>query len=67
MKSGEQKVVKIEAPSAEISSLAIIKLLDRLTQSVMVLHVKFVQNVAIDDLKLSPIRYDKECSNIHKK
>ena len=43
MKPGEQKIVKIEAPfTDEISSLAIIKLLDRLTQNVMVLKVKFV-------------------------
>ena len=43
MKPGEQKIVKIEAPfTDEISSLAIIKLLDKLTQSVMVLKVKFV-------------------------
>ena len=34
MKPGEQKVVKIEAPfTNEISSLAIIKLLDKLMQS----------------------------------
>ena len=38
MQLGEQKVVKIEAPFMdEISSLAIIKLLDKLTHSVMVL------------------------------
>ena len=38
MKPGEQKVVKIAAPFMdEISSLAIIKLLDKLTRSVMVL------------------------------
>ena len=43
MKLGEQKVVKIEAPfTDEISSLAIIKLLDKITQSVIVLKVKFV-------------------------
>ena len=51
MKPGEQKVVKIEAPfTDEISSLAIIKLLDKLTQSVMVLKVKFVQNVTMLDM-----------------
>ena len=51
MKLGEQKVVKIEAPlTDEISSLAIIKLLDKLTQSVIVLKVKFVQNVTMLDL-----------------
>ena len=43
MKPGEQTVVKIEASfTDEISSLAIIKLLDKLTQSIIVLKVKFV-------------------------
>ena len=43
MKPEDQKVVKIEAPfTDEISSLAIIKLLDKLTQSIIVLKVKFV-------------------------
>ena len=43
MKPGEQKIVKIEVPFTDkISSLTIIKLLDKLTQSVMVLKVKFV-------------------------
>ena len=42
--------VKIEAPiSDEISSLAIIKLLDKLTHSVMVLKVKFIQNMTVLD------------------
>ena len=42
LKPGERKV-KVEAPfSDEISSLAIIKLLDKLMHSVMVLKVKFV-------------------------
>ena len=41
MKPGEQEVVKIEAPfTDEISSLAIIKLLGKLTQSVIVLKCK---------------------------
>ena len=40
MKPGEQKVVKIEAPfTDEISSSAIIKLVDKLTQSIIVLKV----------------------------
>ena len=48
LKPGEWKIVKIEAPfSDEISSLAIIKLLDKLTHSVMVLKVKFIQNMAM--------------------
>ena len=43
MQLREQKVVKIEAPfTDEISSLAIIKLLNKLTQSVIVRKVKFV-------------------------
>ena len=51
LKPGEWKNVKIEAPfSDEISSLAIIKLLDKLTHSVMVLKVKFVQNMAMLDM-----------------
>ena len=51
MKPGEQKVVKVEAPfTDEISSLAIIKLLDKLTQSVIMLKVKFTQNITILDM-----------------
>ena len=51
IKPGEQKIVKIEAPfTDEISSLAIIKLLDKLTHSIMVLKVKFVHNVAMLDM-----------------
>ena len=44
-------IVKIEAPLAdEISSLAIIKLLDRLKHSIMVLKVKFTCNIAMLDM-----------------
>ena len=51
LKPGEQKIMKVEAPfSDEISSLAIIKLLDKLTHSVMVLKVKFVWNMAMLDM-----------------
>ena len=51
MKPGEQKIVKMEAPYPdEISSLAIIKLLDELTHSVMVLKVKFIHNIAMLDM-----------------
>ena len=51
LKSGERKIVKVEAPfTDEISSLAIIKLLDKLTHSVMVLKVKFVWNMAMLDM-----------------
>ena len=43
--------MKVEAPfSDEISSLALIKLLDKLMHSVMVLKVKFVQNMAMLDM-----------------
>ena len=52
MKLKEQKLVKVEAPfSDEISGLAIVKLLDKSTQSVIVLKVKFAQNTAILDMK----------------
>ena len=53
MKPKDQKLVKVEAPfSDEISGLARVKLLDKSksTQSVMVLKVKLVQNMAILDM-----------------
>ena len=51
MKPKEQKLVKVEAPfSDEISGLAIVKLLDKSTQSVIVLKVKFAWNIAILDM-----------------
>ena len=51
MKPGEQKIVKVEASfTDEISSIAIFKLLDKLTQIVIVLKVKFVQNIAMLDI-----------------
>ena len=51
MKSGEQKIVKIEALfTDEISSLAIIKLLNKLTHSIMVLKIKFICNIAMLDM-----------------
>ena len=51
LKPGEQKIVKVEAPfTDEISSLAIIKLLDKLTHSIMVLKVKFARNIAMLDM-----------------
>ena len=51
IKPGEQKIVKVEAPfTDEISSLAIIKLLHKLTQSIMVLKVKFACNIAMLDI-----------------
>ena len=51
LKPGEQNVVKVEAPfTDEISSLAIIKLLEKLTHSIMVLKAKFSCDVAILDM-----------------
>ena len=51
LKPKEQKLIKIEAPFLdEISGLAIIKLLDKLTQSIIMLKVKFMQNVAMLDM-----------------
>ena len=48
IKPEEKKLVKVEAPfTDEISSLAIVKFLDKLTQSVIMLKVKFLQNVAM--------------------
>ena len=51
LKLKEQKLIKIEAPFLdEISGLAIIKLLDKSTQSVIMLKVKFMQNSAMLDM-----------------
>ena len=51
IKPGKQKVVKVEAPfTDEISSLAIIKLIDKLMHNIMVLKVKFVHNIAMLDV-----------------
>ena len=51
LKRKEQKLVKIDAPfSDEISSLVIIMLLNKLTQSVMMLKVKFIRNATILDV-----------------
>ena len=45
---GENKLVRIKAPfSDEISSLAIVKLLDKLTQGVIMLKEKFLRNTAM--------------------
>ena len=47
MKSKEQKLIKIEAPFVdEISGLAIVKMLDRKAQDMMVLKLKFMWNSA---------------------
>ena len=51
MKPGEQMIVKIEAPfTDEISSLPVIKLFDKLTQSIMVPKVRFICNIAMLDM-----------------
>ena len=51
MKLKEQKLLKVDAPfSDKISGLAIIKLLDKPTQSIMMLKVKFTRNAAILDV-----------------
>ena len=51
IKPGEQKIVKVEAPfTDEISSLALFKLLDKLTHSIMVLKVKFACNTTMLDM-----------------
>ena len=51
LKLKEQKLVKIDAPfSDEISGLAIIKILDKPTQSIIMLKVKFMRNAAILDV-----------------
>ena len=51
LKPGVWKIIEIEAPfTDEISSLAIVKLLDKLTHSVIVLKVKFVWNMAMLDM-----------------
>ena len=51
IKPGENKLVRIEAPfTDEISSLAIVKLLGKLIQSVIMLKVKFLRNTAMLDI-----------------
>ena len=51
MKPKEQKLVKVEAPSIdEISGLAIVKMLDKLMQSTMMLKVKFIWNLVMLDI-----------------
>ena len=47
IKLGEQKIVKKAPFTDEISSLAIIKLLDKLTHSILVLKVKFTHNIVM--------------------
>ena len=51
LKPKEQKLVNVEAPfSDEISGLVMVKLSDKSTQSVIVLQVKFAQNVVLLDM-----------------
>ena len=52
MKLKDQKLVKIEAPFMDvILGLAIIKILDKNVQRTMMLKLKFVQNLAILDVR----------------
>ena len=51
LKPKEQKLIKIEAPFLdEISGLATIKLLDKSTQSIIMLKVTCMQNIAMLDM-----------------
>ena len=51
IKLGEQKIMKAEVPfKDEISSSAIIKLLERISQSVIMLKVKFTWNITMLDI-----------------
>ena len=56
LKPKEQKFIKIEAPFIDkISGLAIIKMLDRKTQNIMMLKLKFVWNLATLDVTNSSL------------
>ena len=56
IKPGEHKLVREEAPFTDrISSLAIVKLLDKLTQSVIMLKVKLLGNIAMLDITNSSL------------
>ena len=51
IKPGENMIVRIESPfTDEISSLAIVKLLDKITQSIIMLKVNFLRNTAMQDI-----------------
>ena len=51
LKPKEQKLIKVEAPFVdEISGLAIIKVLDKNAQNIMMLKLKFTWNLAILDV-----------------
>ena len=56
IKPKEQKLIKAEAPFIdEISGLAIIKVIDKNTQSTMMLKLKFIQNSAMLDIPNSSL------------
>ena len=51
IKPREQKLIKVEVPFIdEISGLAIIRILDKITQSMMILKLKLTQNLAMLDI-----------------
>ena len=51
LKPKGQTLIKLEAPFVnEISGLAIVKILDKLTQSTIMLKVNFTQNLAMLDI-----------------
>ena len=51
LKPGENKIVRMEAPfTDDILSLAIVKLLEKTTQSVIMLKVNFLRNTAMLDI-----------------
>ena len=51
LKPKEQRLIRVEAPLIdEISGLVIIKVLDKNTQSTMMLKLKFMQNLATLDI-----------------
>ena len=64
LKPRKQKLIKVEAPFiGEILRLAIIKILDKTTQSTMMLKLKFMQNSATLDItnnRLDTIIFDSE-------
>ena len=51
LKPKEQRLIKVEAPLIdEISGLAIVKILDKLTQSMIMLKIKFKLHLAMLDI-----------------
>ena len=56
LKLREQQFMKIEAPFVDkISGLAIVKMLDKKAQSMMMIKLKFVQNLATLDVTNSSL------------